>query len=87
MCLKMKPKLASGLSKLSQVILTPHTASATIEAREAMAVIAAKNILAGLAGRSLPNLLRIDGAKNVNSTIRKASSRKKEGQKITEFSI
>lgn len=39
------------LRKLSNVILTPHTASATIETRQAMSVMAAKNIIAVLEGK------------------------------------
>lgn len=46
-----EPKLTPGLAKLPNVILTPHTASATGEAREAMSRIAAENILAVLAGK------------------------------------
>ncbi|MBX4210453.1 D-glycerate dehydrogenase, partial [Candidatus Parcubacteria bacterium] len=40
-----EPKLAKGLSKLPNVILTPHIASATIEARDKMARLAAQNII------------------------------------------
>ena len=52
-----EPNLTPGLSSLSQVIVTPHIASATIEAREAMSVIAAKNILAAFASKKMPNRL------------------------------
>ena len=51
---EFEPKLAPGLAKLSNVVITPHTASATIEARSAMAEIAAKNILEVLSGRKGP---------------------------------
>ncbi|MBU2575585.1 D-glycerate dehydrogenase [Patescibacteria group bacterium] len=40
-----EPKLSLGLAKLSNIILTPHTASATIEAREEMGRQATENIL------------------------------------------
>ena len=50
-----EPSISSGLKTMSQVILTPHIASATVEAREAMSVIAAKNILAALSGKKLLN--------------------------------
>jgi glyoxylate reductase len=40
-----EPKTAPGLTKLSNVILTPHIASASIEARQEMADIAVKNII------------------------------------------
>ncbi|MDA2922003.1 D-glycerate dehydrogenase [Patescibacteria group bacterium AH-259-L07] len=45
------------LRKLDNVILTPHTASATIETRQAMSMTAAKNIIAGLSGKTPPNLI------------------------------
>lgn len=46
-----EPKPFPGLIKLPNVIMTPHTASATLEARTAMSRIAAENILAVLAGK------------------------------------
>jgi len=42
---EFEPKLSAGLSSLDNVILTPHTASATIEAREEMGKMATQNIL------------------------------------------
>lgn len=39
------------LKAFPNVILTPHTASATIEARQAMSLLAAKNIIAVLSGK------------------------------------
>lgn len=39
------------LAKLPNVIMTPHTASATVRTRDAMAILAAKSILDSLAGR------------------------------------
>lgn len=42
---EFEPKLASGLSKLDNVVLTPHTASATHAARREMALIASNNIM------------------------------------------
>lgn len=39
------------LKNFPNVILTPHTASATIEARQAMSLLAAKNIIAVLSGK------------------------------------
>ena len=41
-----EPKLYPGLSTLPNVVLTPHIASATKEAREEMSAIAAQNIIA-----------------------------------------
>ncbi|MBU0531847.1 MAG: D-glycerate dehydrogenase [Candidatus Uhrbacteria bacterium] len=46
------------LRKLNNVILTPHTASATIEARQAMSRTAAVNVLAYLDGKRMPNRVR-----------------------------
>lgn len=46
-----EPKWAPGLIDLPNVVLTPHIASATIEARSAMGELAAKNIIEVLSGR------------------------------------
>jgi glyoxylate reductase len=43
------------LRKLPNVILTPHTASATVGARQAMSRVAAENILAFISGKKAPN--------------------------------
>ena len=48
---EFEPKISPELLKLDNVVMTPHTASATIEARDAMATLAAKNIIAVLEGR------------------------------------
>ena len=40
-----EPKLSPGLARLESVLLTPHIGSATKEAREKMAVLAAQNII------------------------------------------
>lgn len=48
------------LKTFLNVILTPHIASATIEAREAMSQVAAENILAVLSGKSALNPARTD---------------------------
>lgn len=50
-----EPSLTSGLAELQNVVLTPHTASATVEARSAMSRVAAQNILAFLKGETPPN--------------------------------
>lgn len=50
-----EPKLAPGLNKLNNVVLTPHIASSTIEARSEMAVLAAKNIIAAVKGKKILN--------------------------------
>lgn len=50
-----EPKLSSGLRKLQNTILTPHIASASIEARNEMAIIAATNVLEYLEGKEPSN--------------------------------
>jgi glyoxylate reductase len=49
---EQEPKMAPGLAQLQNTILTPHTASATEETRNAMSELAAKNIIAVLAGEA-----------------------------------
>lgn len=49
-----EPQFAPGLTDLANVVLTPHTASATIETRDAMSELAAKNIIECLEGRTPP---------------------------------
>lgn len=50
-----EPKLAPGLAELDNVVITPHTASATEETRGKMGEVAAKNIIETLEGRTPPN--------------------------------
>jgi glyoxylate reductase len=45
------------LLSMENVVLTPHIGSASVETRTAMAVIAAKNIVAALNGETPPNLV------------------------------
>lgn len=52
------PRDSYELRKLSNVVLTPHTASATIETRQAMSRTAAQNILAFLDGKTPPNIVK-----------------------------
>lgn len=47
---EFEPKLSSGLDKLSNVVMTPHIASGTEEARIDMATISANNIIDCLSG-------------------------------------
>ncbi len=46
-----EPELTPGLSELSNVVLAPHIGSATIDTRNKMAEIAARNLLDGLNGK------------------------------------
>jgi lactate dehydrogenase-like 2-hydroxyacid dehydrogenase len=50
-----EPDLAEGLAELENVVLAPHTASATQEARSAMSRLAAENVIAALEGRPMPS--------------------------------
>lgn len=50
-----EPTLAKGLAKLPNVVLTPHTASATRAARDGMARLAAENLIAFFEGKTPPN--------------------------------
>ncbi len=54
---EFEPKLTKGLDKLDNVILSPHIASGTMEVREQMGIIAAKNIVAVLKGKKPLNLV------------------------------
>ncbi|MDO8505780.1 MAG: D-glycerate dehydrogenase [bacterium] len=54
---EFEPTLTSGLAKLETVVLTPHIASGTWEARQAMSRTAAENIIAALEGKVPPNLV------------------------------
>lgn len=56
---EFEPKLARGLAKLENVILTPHIASARESARNMMAEIAAKNIISVLeSGKALNSVIK-----------------------------
>jgi glyoxylate reductase len=47
---EFEPKITPGLEKLDNVILCPHLGNATVETRDAMAALAARNIIAVLKG-------------------------------------
>jgi glyoxylate reductase len=52
-----EPLMAEGLKELQNVVVTPHTASATKSSRGGMARIAATNLLAMLEGKEAPNCI------------------------------
>lgn len=54
-----EPALAPGLAELDNVILTPHIASASEEARTQMSVLAAQNIIDLLAGGTPANVVSV----------------------------
>lgn len=60
-----EPKLNPGFLELDNVVLAPHVGSSTEATRRAMAMTAAKNAVAALAGSTPPNLINPD-AKKVN---------------------
>ena len=59
-----EPKLNTGFLELKNVVLSPHIASASEPTRRAMAMTAAKNLVAALSGETPPNLLNPDYRKN-----------------------
>ena len=52
------PDPADPLLRLPNLVVAPHVGSATVATRDAMATIAAENLLAGLQGRPLPHAVR-----------------------------
>lgn len=52
-----EPMFAPGLAELDNVVLTPHTGSATFQSRDTMAVMAARDMLSGLSGKRPINLV------------------------------
>ena len=50
-----EPEINPDLRKLDNVVLTPHTASGSVETRSKMATMAAENVLAALDGKTPPN--------------------------------
>lgn len=56
---EQEPVIPASLKKLPNVVLTPHTASATVETRQAMSRTAAMNILAFLDKKRPPNKITL----------------------------
>lgn len=52
-----EPNLSPGLTDLQNVILTPHTAAASLEARTKMSEMAVRNVLQALSGQTPENLI------------------------------
>jgi glyoxylate reductase len=59
-----EPKINKNLLKLDNVVLQPHSASATTETRTKMAIIAAENMIAGLKGKIPDNCINPEIFKN-----------------------
>lgn len=54
-----EPALASGLADLPNIVITPHIASATVPARDGMAILAAQNIIDFLDGKEPANKVNL----------------------------
>lgn len=52
-----EPAVHPGLLELDNVVLLPHIGSASLETRTKMALMAAENVVAAIAGRRPPNLV------------------------------
>ena len=58
-----EPRLSPAFLELKNVVLAPHIGSSTEATRRAMAMTAAKNLVAALAGATPPNLLNPEARK------------------------
>ncbi|GAK49827.1 glyoxylate reductase [Candidatus Moduliflexus flocculans] len=54
---EFEPKMVDGLKDLNNVVVAPHTGSASVSAREGMSRLVAENILAMVAGTPAPTCL------------------------------
>ena len=59
-----EPKLNPGFMQLKNVVLAPHIGSSTEATRRAMAMTAAKNLVAALHGETPPNLVNPEARKH-----------------------
>lgn len=59
-----EPELAPGLARLDNAVLTPHTASATVETRNKMAMLAAENLSLVLEGKRPKHCVNPEVLKN-----------------------
>jgi lactate dehydrogenase-like 2-hydroxyacid dehydrogenase len=55
-----EPEISTELKKINNVVLQPHSASATFETRTKMALMAAENMIAGLKGKIPPNCVNVE---------------------------
>ncbi len=58
-----EPEVSPGLKELDNVVLAPHIASASRATRTRMAEMAVENLLAGLEGREMENLINPEALK------------------------
>ena len=54
---EQEPEINPALFQLENAVITPHVGSATVEARLAMALLAAENLIAALEGRRPPTII------------------------------
>lgn len=54
-----EPHISHELATLGNVVLTPHIASATLETRDAMAKMAAENVICVFEGKNPPGLINV----------------------------
>ena len=52
-----EPEVHPGLLELESAVIVPHIASASLETRNAMGLMAADNVLAALRGERPPNVV------------------------------
>ena len=55
-----EPQVNDGLKELSNVVLTPHIGSGTVQTRNKMAEMAARNVISALRGDDVPNSVNPD---------------------------
>jgi glyoxylate reductase len=59
-----EPAMKPGLAELNNAVIVPHIGSATIDARNKMATMAAENVIAALECRTPPNLVNRSAMEN-----------------------
>ena len=69
-----EPRVPRALCALPNVVLTPHVASATTATRARMAVVAARNLAAALAGRRPPNPVALPASRPLRPAARAAAA-------------
>ena len=63
-----EPSLTPGLTELNNVILLPHVGSGTLETRIKMGTLAVENLIAGMEGRTPPNIVNPEVIKKQTDT-------------------
>jgi len=71
-----EPHVGRELRALRNVVMTPHVASATTATRARMAVVAARNVAAALAGRRPPNPVPLPAVPVLGAAARPAARRR-----------